>query len=375
MQGFSVPHRSFPSNPQEIAMKLKGLVCALAAALCTVSTAGAQSLPAGPKITVTAVTQAAPTIPQYTRVDVPMLRENMPKASNGRIEFNLKSWPEANVQGPEVIRLVRSGQVDIGGVPLTTVSGDVPILDGVDLAGLNPEIETAYKVATAMVPVANRELERLGVRIIATYPYPAQVFFCRKPIAGLADFKGLKIRVNGPSPGDLMNALGAQPTALAFGEVYSALERGTVDCGVTGTGSGNGVKWYEVTSHLYNLPISWSTAAYIVNLAWWNKLDPAVRSFLEAQLKQVQEAQWKLGADATQDGVDCNIGNAAGCKIGNVVKNKPMTLVKASDADKARIREALTTVVLPNWVKRCGAKCGETYNEVIAPITGVRYRP
>jgi TRAP-type C4-dicarboxylate transport system substrate-binding protein len=172
-----------------------------------------------------------------------------------------------------------------------------------------------------------------------------------------------------------MNALGAQPTALAFGEVYSALERGTVDCGVTGTGSGNGVKWYEVTSHLYNLPISWSTAAYIVNLAWWNKLDPAVRSFLEAQLKQVQEAQWKLGADATQDGVDCNIGNAAGCKIGNVVKNKPMTLVKASDADKARIREALTTVVLPNWVKRCGAKCGETYNEVIAPITGVRYRP
>jgi TRAP-type C4-dicarboxylate transport system substrate-binding protein len=356
-------------------MQLKGLVCALAAALCTVSTAGAQSLPAGPKITVTAVTQAAPTIPQYTKVDVPMLRDNMPKASNGRIEFNLKSWPEANVQGPEVIRLVRSGQVDIGGVPLTTVSGDVPILDGVDLAGLNPEIETAYKVAAAMVPVANRELERLGVRIVATYPYPAQVFFCRKPITGLADFKGLKVRVNGPSPGDLMNALGAQPTALAFGEVYSALERGTVDCGVTGTGSGNGVKWYEVTSHLYNLPISWSTAADIVNLAWWNKLDPAVRGFLEAQLRQVQEAQWKLGADATQDGVDCNIGNAAACKIGNVVKNKPMTLVKASDADKARIREALTTVVLPNWVKRCGPKCGDTYNEVIAPITGVRYRP
>ncbi len=356
-------------------MKLKGLVCALAAALCTVSTAGAQSLPAGPKITVTAVTQAAPTIPQYTKVDVPMLRDNMPKASNGRIEFNLKSWPEANVQGPEVIRLVRSGQVDLGAAPLTTVSGDVPILDGADLAGLNPEIDMAYKVASAMVPIANRELERLGVRIVATFPYPAQVFFCRKPIAGLGDFKGLKVRVNGPSPGDLMNALGAQPTALAFGEVYSALERGTVDCGVTGTGSGNGVKWYEVTSHLYNLPISWSTAAYFVNLAWWNKLDPAVRSFLEAQLKQVQEAQWKLGADATQDGVDCNIGNAAGCKIGNVVKNKPMTLVKASDADKARIREALTNVVLPNWVKRCGAKCGETYNEVIAPITGVRYRP
>ena len=61
--------------------------------------------------------------------------------------------------------------------------------------------------------------------------------------------------------------------------------------------------------------------------------------------------------------------------FGNLVKTRPMTLVKASAADKARLHEALEKVVLPNWVKRCGAKCGETYNEVIAPITGVRYRP
>ena len=352
---------------------LKRILVAAVAAACASGGAFAQSLPAGPKITVTAVTQAAPSIPQYTKVDVPVLRENMPKASNGRIEFNLKSWPEANVQGPEVIRLVRSGQVDIGGAPLTTVSGDVPILDGVDLAGLNPEIDQAFKVAEAMLPLANRELERLGVKIIATYPYPAQVFFCRKPITGLADFKGLKVRVNGPSPGDLMNALGAQPTALAFGEVYTALERGTVDCGVTGSGSGNGTKWYEVSTHLYTLSISWSTSAYFVNLAWWNKLDPAVRSFLEAQFRDVQARQWKLGADASQDGIDCNIGNAAACTIGTVVKNRPMVWVKASDADKARVREALQNVVLPNWVKRCGPKCGDIYNEVIAPISGVRY--
>jgi TRAP-type C4-dicarboxylate transport system substrate-binding protein len=356
-------------------MKVMGRVAAAVAMVCCTTGTQAQGLPAGPKMTITAVTHAAPTIPQYTKVDIPLLRDNMPKASNGRIEFNLKSWPEANVQGPEVIRLVRSGQVDVGAAPLTTVSGDVPILDGVDLAGLNPEIDMANKVASAMIPIANRELERLGVKLVATFPYPAQVFFCRKPVTGLADFKGLKVRVNGPSPGDLMNALGAQPTALAFGEVYSALERGTVDCGVTGTGSGNGVKWYEVTSHIYNLSISWSTGGYFVNLAWWNKLDPAVRTFLEGQFKAVQEAQWKLGNEVTQDGVDCNIGNAAGCKIHNLVKTRPMTLVKATDADKAKVREALANVVLPSWVKRCGPKCGETYNEVIAPITGVRYRP
>ena len=72
----------------------------------------AQGLPAGPKVTVSAVTQVASTLPQYTRVDVPMLRDAVPKSSGGRVEFNLKSWPEMSVQGPELIRLVRSGQVD-----------------------------------------------------------------------------------------------------------------------------------------------------------------------------------------------------------------------------------------------------------------------
>jgi len=49
--------------------------------------------------------------------------------------------------------------------------------------------------------------------------------------------------------------------------------------------------------------------------------------------------------------------------------------VKASDADNARARQILTEVVLPNWVKRCGARCGDAYNEAVAPISGVRFAP
>jgi hypothetical protein len=39
----------------------------------------------------------------------------------------------------------------------------------------------------------------------------------------------------------------------------------------------------------------------------------------------------------------------------------------------ATLRKSLTDVVLPAWIKRCGAKCGETYNRLVAPITGVKY--
>jgi TRAP-type C4-dicarboxylate transport system substrate-binding protein len=343
-------------------------------ALAFAGTAAAQSLPAGPKITISAVTQLSPALPQYKDVDVPLLREKMPAASNGRIEFNLKSYPEMNVQGPEVIRLVRSGQVDIGGAPLTTVSGDVPLLDGFDLPGLHNSMESVRKAGQAMMGAANRDLEKLGVKVIATSPFPAQVFFCKRPIAGIADLKGRKIRVAGPSQGDFLNALGAQPVAIAFGEVYTALERGTVDCAVTGTGTGNAQKWFEVANHLYTLVASWGISGYMVNLAWWNKLDPQVRTFLENYFARLEDAQWKLGADLTQDGIECNVGNAAGCKIFTLLTDKKMTLLKPTDADNARARQVLADVVLPNWVKRCGPRCGDTFNETVGPLTGVRYK-
>jgi len=157
-----------------------------ASAVAGVLVAGAASLqaqgalPAGPKVKVVMVTQPGPGLPQYTTVDVPMLKEGVPQKSGGRIEIELASWPERNLNGPEIIRLVRSGQVDIGAAPLATVSGDVPFLDIVDLAGLNPTVEAAArKVAEAVLPEANKALERFNTRIVAMYPFPAQVLFCR----------------------------------------------------------------------------------------------------------------------------------------------------------------------------------------------------
>lgn len=350
--------------------------CAVPLALAAM-TAGAlaQTLPPGPKVTVTAVTQPSPTLPQFTQVDVPLLREGGPAKSGGRVEFKVQSWPEMNVSGPDVIRLVRSGQVDIGAVALGVVSGDAPILDAVDLAGLNPTIAQAKAVSVAMMPVMNAELERLGVKLVTLYPFAAQVFFCRKPVNSMADLSGLKVRTNGPSVIDFVGAFGGQGVAVAFPEVYGALERGAIDCAITGTGTGNAVKWWEVSSFMYSLPSTWSVGGYFVNLAWWNKLDPAVRGFIEARMTEVQDAQWKLGEVATADGIACNIGKADECKIHSLVTTKPMKNAAPAAAEMAAIKTVFAEKVLPNWVKRCGARCGETYNSVIAPIAGVRYTP
>jgi len=346
-----------------------------AVALALPHPAQAQSpLPPGLKLNIAAVTQPVPTNPQYTTVDLPILRDRLQKISGGQITVQVSSHAERNLGGSEIVRLVRSGQVEIGAGTLSTLSGDVPILDGIDLSGLSLDIAQARRIAEAMLPLANKELERFNTRLVVVYPFPAQVLFCRSAFTSLADLRGRKIRTFGNSLVDLVQKIGALPVSIGFPEVYSALERGVVDCAVTGTGSGAAARWPEVSSHISDLPLSWAVAGYMVNLSWWNRLDPAARALLEDTFARMTDALWPLGDAATRDGIDCNTGSATSCKIHNLAP-RPMTEVKASETDRALVREAMQSTVLPGFIKRCGARCGEIYNQIIAPISKVEYRP
>jgi TRAP-type C4-dicarboxylate transport system substrate-binding protein len=329
----------------------------------------------GAKVSVSLVAHPIPTHPQYAKVDAPFFKETMAQRSNGRLEFKTSTWTEIGITGYEIVRMTRQGQIDIGNAPLTYIAQDVAVLDGADLAGLNPTVEQARKVLDALVPVVNKELERFNVRVIGSNPYPAQIMFCRKAMKDFADLKGRKVRTFGPSLNDLMTAIGATPVSLAYAETYTALERGVVDCAITGSGSGNAAKWFEVTTHQYTLPLSWAVSGYFANLAWWNKLAPDVRKFLEDSFKELTDRQWQFGGvELTQDGIDCNAGRPT-CKVGTPDKDSPMVEVKPTDADRVALKKILAETVLPAWVKRCGARCGEIYNETVAPISGVRYVP
>ena len=335
--------------------------------------AAAQSaVPPGPKLTLTISAHPIPTHPQ-AKLDASYFKDVIPQRSGGRLDVKYSTWTEMGITGYEIVRMTRQGQIDIGNSPLTYIAQDVPILDAADLAGLNPTVEQPRRVLDALTPVVNKELERFTVKVIGSNPYPAQIMFCRQALKGLADLKGRKVRTFGPTLNDLMTAIGAVPVSLAYAETYTALERGVVDCAITGSGSGNAAKWYVVTTHQYTLPLSWAVSAYFVNLAWWNKLDAPVRKFLEDSWREITDKQRQFGGvEFTQDGIDCNAGRPT-CKIGTLAKEKPMVEVKATDADRALLKKLLAEVVLPAWVKRCGARCGDVYNDVVAPVTGVKF--
>lgn len=90
-----------------------------------------------------------------------------------------------------------------------------------------------------------KSMEKEGLIGLAFYDSGARSFYTtKKPVQTLADFKGMKIRVQ---QSDLwvgmMNALGANATPMPFGEVYTALKTGIVD------GAENNWPSYESSRH------------------------------------------------------------------------------------------------------------------------------
>ena len=100
----------------------------------------------------------------------------------------------------------------------------------------------------------------------------------KKPIKSLDDMKGLKVRVQ-PVPVmlELVKSLGASPTPIPWGELYSALQQGVVDAQENPPGLVLDSKFYEVQKYYTtdDHVLAWNL--YYANEKWWKGLPEGVK--------------------------------------------------------------------------------------------------
>jgi len=118
----------------------------------------------------------------------------------------------------------------------------------------------------------------------------------RKEIKSVADLKGLKMRIGGFA-GKVMERVGVVPQQIAAGDIYPALEKGTIDAAEwIGPYDDEKLGFYKVAPHYY-YPSWWeggTNLSFYVNKAEWDKLPKAYQAAFEAA---AAEANIKMLAD------------------------------------------------------------------------------
>src|SRR5215813_12339109 len=126
-----------------------------------------------------------------------------------------------------------------------------------------------------------------GNKVVAITYYGERHVTSNKPINKPDDMKGLKIRVpDAPLYTMFPRAVGANPTPIAFAEVYLALQNGTVDAQENPLPTIDAKKFYEVQKYIVLTGHITDALLTIVGGPTWNKLSEADRKTFEAVLKE-----------------------------------------------------------------------------------------
>lgn len=163
-----------------------------------------------------------------------------------------------------------------------------------------------------------------------------------KDIAAVADLNGLKIRTMANEIHlEAWKAMGANPTPMAFGELFTAMQQGTVDGQENPLGIITGNKFEEIekfctlTEHVY-------TPYYVVmNLEKWNSLTAEQQDALTRAMEETTQRQYELSQKYEDEAV--GVMEAAGCKVRTLTDEEKLSFKEA--ADKANSLEAAKKIM------------------------------
>ena len=284
---------------------LQRWVAGIALAAAMVTGAAAQDLP---KTQFKVIGLNSPT-PVSIHDEVPFWRKTIPEASKGAITADITPLDQMSIDDKTMLRLLKLGVMDFAGMDISKMAGDDPRFEACDLAGLTLDPEKARIACNAYRGVIDRQMQKnWNVKLLAFGGNTPQVFWCRDVVSGLAGLKGKKIRVFNNTMRDFLAGVGASAVSMAFAEVVPALSAGVVDCGVTGSLSGNTAGWAEVTKSIYPMSLGWSINVLAVNLDSWKRLDPKVQAFITEQTKTYEDKMWATVKTATSEADNCNSG-------------------------------------------------------------------
>ena len=228
---------------------------------------------------------------QYIRHEEPFWSKELLRLSHGKFSAEIVPFDRSGVPGQDMLRLMQLGVVPLGTLQLNRIASQEPEFNAPDLAGLNPDMATLKKNVAAFRPYLEKTLrERYGIELLTIYVYPAQVVFCKNPLATMADLGGRRTRVSSATGADFVEAFGGVPVLTGFSEIMPNMASGNIECAITGTMSGNTIGLHEVTTHLHTMTVTGGLSIFAANSAAWKGMPPELKALLQTELPKLEAA-------------------------------------------------------------------------------------
>ncbi|WP_332611702.1 TRAP transporter substrate-binding protein [Achromobacter sp. ESBL13] len=198
---------------------------------------------------------------------------------------------------PQNLSAVRGGTLDFTSMATGLLAGIDKRFMVFDLPFLFNDASEAYAVSDG--PVGKRLLDGLadhGLVGLGIWDLGFRnMTNSRRPITGVQDFQGLKIRViAAPVYIEMFKTLGANPVPMTFGEVYGALESKAIDGQDNPVGVIQSAKFAEVQKYLSLTRHIYTGMPFLMSRKTWDGMSPAERQIILDAANEAKSQERKI---------------------------------------------------------------------------------
>ncbi len=267
------------------------------------------------------------------------------KRSNGTIKIQ-RYWAGAMVGGKDVPVGVAKGYPELGSYVYVYDMSFVRVLSLFDLP-ISKTAVGAIRAFNDMVlhnDIMKAELRKRKLIALTVFGHHGDsMAMTAKNVTGSADLKGLRMRSPGGLKARIFQALGAEVVTMGPADVYTALQRGTIDGVTSSLKDIDEWKWTDYGKFVWSLGIPIGPAVvYVINEDVWNGVPAAMQKmildtsaeFLERQIKDYEESLTVIQARMKEKGVSLTSRVASITAVSEAVSDKEIERWVA-DMDKA----------------------------------------
>ncbi|MGE4296897.1 MAG: DctP family TRAP transporter solute-binding subunit [Desulfovibrionaceae bacterium] len=215
-------------------------------------------------------------------------------------EVDVRVFPSSQLGGQkDLIEGLIFGTIDMALVGTAVLGQFQPQISLFDLPFLFKDRAHAYKSLDTVGMDLGKPMEAKGIKLLGYMENGIRHLTNNvREVKTPADMKGLKIRVmTNKIYIEMMKALGASPTPMAFGELYSAMQQGTVDGQENPSAHIWTKRFFEVQKYASLTAHAYAPEPVVISMITWAKLTPAQRTAIQEAANEAVAWQRKLSEE------------------------------------------------------------------------------
>jgi TRAP-type C4-dicarboxylate transport system substrate-binding protein len=262
------------------------------------------------------------------------------KATNGELDIKIHS-NSVLFKRAELKRAVQTGQVQAGDVLISVLGNEDPIFEVDAVPLLARDFDSAWKLWQASRGQIEARLQKQGIKLLYSVPWPPQGIYTKVPVSSIANFKGMKFRAYNAATARLAELMGASPTTVNSGDVPQAFGTGLIEAMITSPATGVDTQAWDFSKYYYDVQAFIPKNVVMVNARAFSRLPQASQKAVLAAAERAEKKGWETARNNTAELTQTLAKN------GMVVGPTP----PAIEAELARIGD----VMADEWLKKAGA--------------------